>query len=161
MTLKAMSWAVTVDPMLAPRMTARVCSNDISPEVTNPTSSTVVTEEDWTSAVIPAPVTRPPIVSKSCGARFPAIVLRQPTLNDSVIRSIPSRKMARPAQEADHQQEDIDAFGTLSLDGGLDDGFGQCVPSLGRVRPLWPKRRRAELLGLSDPDAYRSVTGTP
>ena len=50
---------VMVVPMLAPMITPRDCSKVIRPDVMNPTTITVVTDEDWITAVIPAPVARP------------------------------------------------------------------------------------------------------
>ena len=45
-TSSAMIWAVTVVPMLAPMITPAAWVSVISPEVTNPTTRTVVTDED-------------------------------------------------------------------------------------------------------------------
>jgi len=44
--------------MLAPKIIPRLATNDIIPALTNPTVITVVAEEDWISAVIPAPVNK-------------------------------------------------------------------------------------------------------
>ena len=57
--LKATIWAVIVVPMLAPMMTPMDCARDMSPAEMKPTTSTVVTEEDWITAVTSAPVPRP------------------------------------------------------------------------------------------------------
>ena len=46
---------MTVVPMLAPRMTPMAWWRFISPALTKPISMTVVAEEDWMRAVIPAP----------------------------------------------------------------------------------------------------------
>ena len=54
-TLKAMIWAVMVVPMLAPRIIPIDWESVSSPEVMKPTTSTVVTEDDWITAVTPAP----------------------------------------------------------------------------------------------------------
>ena len=58
-TLKAMIWAVMVVPISAPMMMPIDCDSDSSPAEMNPTTRTVVTEEDWMVAVITAPVRTP------------------------------------------------------------------------------------------------------
>jgi hypothetical protein len=45
-SLKAMSWAVTVVPTLAPKIMPTACCSVIRPAVTNPMSITVVADED-------------------------------------------------------------------------------------------------------------------
>ena len=45
--------------MLAPMMTQTACCRVIMPELTKPTTITVVAEEDWITAVIPAPTATP------------------------------------------------------------------------------------------------------
>ena len=59
LTLKASIWAVIVVPIFAPRMTATLCDVDIRPAEINPTSSTVVIDDDWMIAVTAAPVNAP------------------------------------------------------------------------------------------------------
>ena len=44
-----------VVPMLAPIMIHTACLRVIMPELTKPTTITVVAEEDWITAVMPAP----------------------------------------------------------------------------------------------------------
>ena len=88
--------AVIVVPMSAPRMTPMACDSDIRFAVTNPTSITVVTEDDWMMAVTNVPVTRPMrrlVVSLPRIRRIfsPATILR-----DSPIWSIPNRNRASP-----------------------------------------------------------------
>ena len=46
---------VTVVPRLEPMIKLMVCGNCIRPELTRPTSMTVIAEEDWIAIVIPAP----------------------------------------------------------------------------------------------------------
>ena len=46
---------VTVVPIFAPMMTPTACTNFIIPELTNPTTITVVAEDDWITAVTPHP----------------------------------------------------------------------------------------------------------
>ena len=57
--LNAMIWAVTVVPMFAPMMTPIDWVKVMSPALTNPTTMTVVTDEDWMTAVISAPDNAP------------------------------------------------------------------------------------------------------
>ena len=45
-TSSAMSWPVIVVPILAPMMIQTACCRLIIPELTNPTTMTVVAEED-------------------------------------------------------------------------------------------------------------------
>ena len=54
-TSKAMIWAVTVVPILAPMMMPMAWTKVMRPAVMKPTTSTVVTEEDWMTAVTKAP----------------------------------------------------------------------------------------------------------
>ena len=58
-TSRAMSWPVMVVPMLAPMMIHTACRRVIMPELTKPTTITVVAEEDWITAVITAPTRTP------------------------------------------------------------------------------------------------------
>ena len=57
--LKATICAVTVVPTLAPNITPTDCTRVMMPALTKPTTSTVVTEDDWITAVTMAPVTAP------------------------------------------------------------------------------------------------------
>ena len=57
---------VTVVPMFEPMMTPMVCENCMMPELTRPTSMTVMAEEDWMATVI----TRPSAIAMK---RFPVI----------------------------------------------------------------------------------------
>ena len=56
---KATIWAVTVVPMFAPMMTPIDWVKVMSPALTNPTTITVVTDEDWMTAVMSAPDNAP------------------------------------------------------------------------------------------------------
>ena len=58
-TSSAMSCPVMVVPMLAPMMIHTACRSVIMPELTKPTTMTVVAEEDWMTAVMPAPTATP------------------------------------------------------------------------------------------------------
>ena len=53
------SHAVTVVPTFAPMMTLMACRSVISPELTKPTTMTVVADELWMMAVTPRPVRKP------------------------------------------------------------------------------------------------------
>lgn len=50
--------AVTVVPMFEPMMTPMVCPSSMMPELTRPTSMTVIAEEDWIAMVMPMPSKR-------------------------------------------------------------------------------------------------------
>ncbi len=56
---KATIWAVTVVPMFAPMMTPIDWVKVMSPALTNPATITVVTYEDWMTAVMSAPDNAP------------------------------------------------------------------------------------------------------
>ena len=56
MPARLSSHAVTVVPTLAPMMTLMACRSVISPELTKPTTITVVADELWMMAVMPRPV---------------------------------------------------------------------------------------------------------
>ena len=58
-TLKATICAVKVLPTLAPKMTAIDWENVMTPAVMNPTTRTVVTDEEFSTAVTTAPVIAP------------------------------------------------------------------------------------------------------
>ena len=51
--------AVTVVPMLEPMMTPTACFSVMMPELTKPTTMTVVAEEDWMTAVTAMPRRKP------------------------------------------------------------------------------------------------------
>ena len=66
-----------VVPMLAPMMIQTACRSVIMPELTKPTTMTVVAEEDWMTAVMPAPTATPRKrfavnFSRICFMRLPA-----------------------------------------------------------------------------------------
>ena len=77
----AMSWPVIVVPMFAPMMIHTAWRSVIMPEFTKPTTMTVVAEEDWITAVMPAPTRTPRkrfavSFSRICFIRFPAAASR-------------------------------------------------------------------------------------
>jgi hypothetical protein len=95
-SLKAMSWEVTVVPMLAPRITPTACCRVIRPALTNPISMTVVAEEDWTTAVTRVPVRQPTIrldemVQRTLFIFVPALIFRP-----SAIMFMPRMKIPSP-----------------------------------------------------------------
>ena len=87
--LKATICAVMVVPIFAPKITPIACDRLISPAVTKPTTITVVTEEDWTTAVTPAPVNTPAIRLPVNFSRITFIRSPANTFSESVINSIP------------------------------------------------------------------------
>ena len=69
------SHAVTVVPTFAPMMTLMACRSVIRPELTKPTTMTVVADELWMIAVTPRPVRKPmatlPVILPSRLRRLP------------------------------------------------------------------------------------------
>ena len=95
-TSSAMSWPVMVVPTFAPMMIHTACRRVIMPELTKPTTMTVVAEEDWITAVMPAPTATPSrrlLVNRS-KIRF----MRLPAAASSpeLIICIPYKNSARP-----------------------------------------------------------------
>ena len=72
------------------------CVNDISPAEMKPTISTVVTEDDWMTAVTPAPVSTP--ITRLSVRRARVDFMRSPAtaLRELAICSMPNRNRARP-----------------------------------------------------------------
>ena len=88
-TSRAMSWPVMVVPILAPMMIHTACFSVIMPELTKPTTMTVVAEEDWMTAVMPAPTRMPrkrlevsrsrmPFMRLPAAASRPALIICMP-----------------------------------------------------------------------------------
>ena len=96
MTLKATIWAVIVVPMFAPMITDTDCDMDMRPADMKPTTSTVVTEEDWMTAVTKAPVTAPMNRLVVSFSRMSFIRSPATALSESAIWFMPKRKSARP-----------------------------------------------------------------
>ena len=99
-TSSVMSWAVMVVPMLAPIMIHTACRSFIIPELTKPTTITVVAEEDWITAVIAAPTSTPRkrfevSFSRICFIRLPAAAS-----SPEDIICIPYKNSARPPSRA-------------------------------------------------------------
>ena len=87
--LNATICAVTVVPTFAPKMTPTDCTNVSSPALTKPTTSTVVTEEDWMTAVTMAPVMAPRTRFPVSLANSVFICLPAAAFSPSVIFSMP------------------------------------------------------------------------
>ena len=88
--------AVIVVPMLAPITTGMAWRRCMMPELTKPTIITVVAEEDWITAVTPAPSSTPlTALSVSCSktdfSRLPARFSKA-----SPMTNMPYRNIARP-----------------------------------------------------------------
>ena len=87
---------VAVVPMLAPMMTPTACDSRMMPEFTNPTTITVVAEDDWMTAVTSAPSSTPfsllEVSFSSIFSSLPPLAL----LSAELIVSIPYRNSARP-----------------------------------------------------------------
>src|SRR5215469_12528949 len=95
--LKAMIWAVNVEPILAPMISGTDWRSVIRPAETKPTSSTVVMVEEFNRAVIAAPANTPlnrleVILASTTGNLAPAMAFRP-----SVSSCRPKRNRARPA----------------------------------------------------------------
>ena len=93
---RAISWPVMVVPILAPMMIHTACFRVMSWEFTNPTTMTVVADDDWMIAVIPAPTSTPRkrlavSLSRICFMRLPAAASRF-----VLIICIPYRNSASP-----------------------------------------------------------------
>ncbi|CUO21471.1 Uncharacterised protein [Flavonifractor plautii] len=78
-----------VVPILAPMMIHTACFSVIMPELTKPTTMTVVAEEDWMTAVMPAPTRMPrkrlevsrsrmPFMRLPAAASRPALIICMP-----------------------------------------------------------------------------------
>ena len=88
--------AVMVVPMLAPIMSPMACRSCMIPELTKPTTITVVAEELWITAVTPAPTNIPRKGLEVNLAKMPLSRLPAVFSNDSPIKLIPKRNKARP-----------------------------------------------------------------
>ena len=87
---------VIVVPILAPIIMPTACSNCISPELTKPTTITVVAEEDCITAVIQAPSRTPFKGLFVILASNASILLPEAFARASPRRCMPYRKKARP-----------------------------------------------------------------
>ena len=87
---------VTLVPILAPMIIPIACATFIIPEFTNPTTITVVAEDDWIIAVTTVPRSTPLIgvfvsLYNTSSSLFPATFF-----SPSPIRDIPKRNNATP-----------------------------------------------------------------
>ncbi len=90
------SQEVMVVPILAPMMMPTACSSRISPELTKPTTMTVVAEEDCMRAVVPAPSSTPFMGLSVILVRMASILPPEVFARPSPRRYMPYRKRARP-----------------------------------------------------------------
>ncbi len=98
--LNATICAVMVVPMFAPMITPIDWEKDINPAVVKPTTSTVVTDEDWIIAVTNAPVSAPVNRLEVSFARTSFIRSPATAFRAAVIWSIPNRNRARPPRSS-------------------------------------------------------------
>ena len=92
----AMSCPVIVVPILAPMMTQTAWFRVINPELTKPTTMTVVAEDDWITAVMAAPTSTPLNRFDVSFSRIDFILLPAAASRPVLIICIPYRKRARP-----------------------------------------------------------------
>ena len=96
MPISERSQAVTVVPTFAPMTTPMACRSCMMPELTKPTTMTVVADEDWMMAVTPAPsITALKGWLVRC-SRIGFSLEPARFSNDSPMMCIPKRNMARP-----------------------------------------------------------------
>ena len=93
---RATSCPVIVVPMLAPIIIHTACLRVISPELTKPTTITVVADDDWMTAVMTAPTSTPRIRLEVSFSRIP--FSRSPATASRLllIICIPHRKRPSP-----------------------------------------------------------------
>ena len=94
--LNATICAVTVVPTLAPKITPTDCTRVMSPALTKPTTSTMVTEDDWITAVTIAPVKGPQHRGACQLGQQCVHLLAAAACKPSVIFSMPYRNSASP-----------------------------------------------------------------
>ena len=95
-TSKAMSCPVMVVPILAPIMIHTAWVRVIMPELTKPTTMTVVAEEDWMTAVITAPTSTPRTRFAVSFSRMLFMRLPAAASKPELIICIPCRNSASP-----------------------------------------------------------------
>ena len=95
-SLKAISWAVMVEPMLEPKMTPAAWYRSMSPALTKPTTITVVADEDCTSMVKSMPISSPMMrLRVSTSSRWRRL-LPAARSSSSPISFMPNRNRPRP-----------------------------------------------------------------
>ena len=95
-TSRAISWPVMVVPMLAPIIIHTAWRRVIMPELTKPTTMTVVAEEDWMTAVMTAPTSTPSRRLEVSFSRMLFIRLPAAASRPELIICIPWRNRAKP-----------------------------------------------------------------
>ena len=104
------SHAVIVVPMLAPMIMPVACVSFMIPELTKPTTITVVAEDDWITAVTPAPSRTPLIglfvIFSSVFSSFPPESFSSPLPS----RFMPNRKKASPPTRDRQEKISITLF---------------------------------------------------
>jgi len=105
--LRLKTHAVTVVPRLAPIMTLVACESVISPELTKPTTITVVADDDWITDVTPSPVRNPDM-------RFPvsfesSLFRLSPALFSSAepMTDMPNKKRQSPPRRVKKSKKSI------------------------------------------------------
>ena len=93
---KTSNQPVAVVPMLAPIMMPMAFVSFIIPELTKPTTITVVAEEDWMAAVTTVPKRMPLKVVEVSLPRMVSNLLPATRFSPSPSKDIPNRKKAKP-----------------------------------------------------------------
>ena len=88
--------AVTVVPTLAPMITLMACSRVIRPELTKPTTITVVAEELWMMPVTTRPVRKPSALLVVSFPRMVRRLLPARRSRDSPMMFMPNKNRHRP-----------------------------------------------------------------
>ena len=138
--MKAISWAVMVVPILAPRITPIAWARVMNPELTKPITITVVADELWMMAVTPAPTITADtglevMVSKNCLSRLPASFC-----NPLDMICIPNRKMPSPPTALKAM------FLTMAPDMALHTSSTSSTTSPAHRKPVFIFLMRARLL---------------
>ena len=87
---------VMLVPTIAPMMTAMAWRTFIMPELTKPTTMTEVAEEDWMTAVTPAPSSMPLSGVPESLYRISSSLLPATFFSPSPISDMPKRNRATP-----------------------------------------------------------------
>ena len=106
-TSRAISCPVIVVPILAPMMIQTAWFRVIIPELTKPTTMTVVAEEDWITAVMPAPTRTPRKRLAVSRSRISFILLPAAASRPELIICMPYRNSARPPKRLRRPETDI------------------------------------------------------
>ena len=82
--------------MFAPIITPAACERRMMPELTKPTTITVVADEDWITAVTPAPSSTALILLLVRLSRIPSSLPPEARVSPSPITCMPYKNSARP-----------------------------------------------------------------